>query len=231
MKTCRERNDHGLVANSTVLGRLEYLRDFHAADAVYHQTCSINFRTGKNIPKQCSADLDNDAKRCKTQGRPVDTVKSSTFLEVVQYLLENLEEQITVADLTEKMEGTEEHSYSVVYMKRRLQEHFGHRIAITSTKKRPNVVIFKHTVASIVQPRCDDLKFLEALCELGFPRWFSPFFQDESRTLFNCCENHYKKILFVFSEPLLEYGTIQKSSGKNLLNCNLPAHSKQKVKQ
>ena len=164
LKTCRERNDDW---SQTVLGCLEYLRDLHAADAVYHQTCSINFRTGKNIPKQCSSDLDNDAKRCKTQGRPVDTVKSSAFMEVVQYLLENEEEQLTVADLTEKMEeyleGTEEDAYSVVYMKRRLQEHFGDRIVITSTKKRPNVVTFKHTVASIVhefyvQPRCHDLK-------------------------------------------------------------------------
>ena len=68
------------------------------------ETCSINFRTGKNIPKQCSTDLDNDSKRCKTQGRPVDTVKSSVFMEVVQYLLENEEEQLTVADLMEKME-------------------------------------------------------------------------------------------------------------------------------
>ena len=51
--------------------------------------------------------------------------------------------------MEEYLEGTEEDAYSVVYMKRRLQKHFGDRIAITSTKKRPNVVMFKHTVASI----------------------------------------------------------------------------------
>ena len=72
-----------MIWSQTVLGRLEYLRDFHAADAVYHQTCSINLRTGKNIPKQCSTDLDNGAKLCKTQGRPFDIVKSSAFKEVV----------------------------------------------------------------------------------------------------------------------------------------------------
>ena len=72
LKTCRERNDDW---SQTALGRFEYLRDLHAADAVYHQTCSINFRTGKNIPKQCSTDLDNDAMRCKIQGRPVDIGK------------------------------------------------------------------------------------------------------------------------------------------------------------
>ena len=61
-----------------------------------------------------------------------------------------------------------------------------------------------------------EIKVLEALCELGFLRWFSPFLRDESRTLFNCCEmmNQSKKILFVISEPLLEYGIIQKSSEK-----------------
>ena len=41
-------------------------------------------------------------------------------------------EQLTVVDLTEKiedyLEGSEEDAYSVVYMKRRLQEHFGDRI-------------------------------------------------------------------------------------------------------
>ena len=63
-------------------------------------------------------------------------------MEVVQYLLKNEEEQLTVADLTEKMveclEGTKEEAYSVVYMKRRLQDQFGDRIVITSTnRKRP----------------------------------------------------------------------------------------------
>ena len=49
-----------------------------------------------------------------------------------------------------------------------------------------------------------EIKFLEALCELGF----SPYLQDELRTLLN----QSKKILFVISEPLLEYGTIQNNT-------------------
>ena len=79
-----------------------------------------------------------------------------------------------------------------------------------------------------------DKIFLESPCELCFLRWFSPSLQDESRSLFNGCENQSKKInvVFVISELLLEYGTIQKSSGKKtfLLNCNLPIH-KQKGEQ
>ena len=50
----KERNDEW---SEIVLGRLEYAQDLHAADAVYHQTCSVVFRTGKQVPLQhCSYD-------------------------------------------------------------------------------------------------------------------------------------------------------------------------------
>ena len=68
------------------------------------------------------------------------------------------------------------------------------------------------------------------ICELGFLGWFLPSLQGESKDAFNCCENQSKKIRLEISEPLLEYGTIQESSKKNLLNCNLPVH-KQSDKQ
>ena len=64
------------------LGRLEYAQDLHAADSVYHQTCSVNFRTGKGIPKQFSSDYEKDAEKAK-QGRPVDAVKNSAFAKVI----------------------------------------------------------------------------------------------------------------------------------------------------
>jgi len=43
-KVCKDRNDSW---SEIVLGRLQYAQDLHAADAVYHQICSVNFRTGK----------------------------------------------------------------------------------------------------------------------------------------------------------------------------------------
>ena len=96
-KICRERcDDWSLV----VLGRLEYAQDLNAMQAVYHQSCSVNFRTGKQLPKQY-VDLGSyGAKRIKQQGRPVDNVKFSAFMKVVNYLEENEEEQVTIADLT-----------------------------------------------------------------------------------------------------------------------------------
>ena len=70
------------------------------------------------------------------------------------------------------------------------------------------------------------------ICELGFLGWFLPCLQDESRILFDCCENQSKKILFVIPEPFLEYGTIQESSEKTILvNCNLPFHKQNDIKQ
>ena len=120
---CKERNDEW---SEIVLGRLEYAQDLHAADAVYHQACSVNFRTGKQVPLQhCSDDgSDKDTKRPR-QGRPVDTGKATAFLKVVKFLEENDEEQITITDLVNKMQeylqGSEEQAYSAVYMKAKLK--------------------------------------------------------------------------------------------------------------
>jgi len=104
------------------------VQDLHAADSVYHQTCSINFQTGKGIPKQFSSDYEKDAKKMK-QGRPVDAVKNSAFTKVMQNLEANEEEQTTVSDLVQIMstafDGTDEEPYRTVYMKTKLQEHFG----------------------------------------------------------------------------------------------------------
>ena len=36
--------------STNVLSRIQFVQDLHAADAVYHQKCSVNFRTGKCLP-------------------------------------------------------------------------------------------------------------------------------------------------------------------------------------
>ena len=147
---CKKRNDEW---SNVVLGRLEYAQDLHAADSVYHQTCSVNFRTGKGIPKQFSSDYEKDAKKAK-QGRPVDAVKNSAFAKVVQYLEANDEEQTTVSDLvqimSEALDGTNEEPYSTVYMKTKLQEHFRDKIVITSIYGKSNVLTFRQTAASVI---------------------------------------------------------------------------------
>ena len=44
---CAERGDRW---GQLVQSRIQSVNDLHAADAVYHQQCSVNFRTHKNIP-------------------------------------------------------------------------------------------------------------------------------------------------------------------------------------
>ncbi|CAG2255761.1 unnamed protein product [Mytilus edulis] len=57
---CRQREDEWALE---VRGRLAFVQDLHAADALYHQTCSVNFRTLKQTPLAFSP----PAKKAKTQ--------------------------------------------------------------------------------------------------------------------------------------------------------------------
>ena len=157
---CKQRNDEW---SQTVFGRIQYLQDLHAADVVYHQSCSSNFRTTKSIPKQYSTDYHKNEPKEKKQrgGRPVNTIKEEAFAKVVNYLVENEDEQLTISDLSNKMaeflERPEE-AYSQIYMKKKLEDHFGQRIVISSSKQMPNVVTFHNTVKSIIQEFYDQPK-------------------------------------------------------------------------
>ena len=46
MDVCDRRKDSW---SELVRGRIEYVQDLPAADAVYHEQCSSNFRTDKNM--------------------------------------------------------------------------------------------------------------------------------------------------------------------------------------
>ena len=68
-----------------VLGRIEYFGgDLHAADCVYHHSCSINFRTLRDIPNQFRAR--ESVKRRKT-GRPKNFDQDEAFDERCVYYL------------------------------------------------------------------------------------------------------------------------------------------------
>jgi len=49
LKVCQTRND---VWGNEVFGRLSCIIDLPAAEARYHQTCNVNFRTSRQVPKQ-----------------------------------------------------------------------------------------------------------------------------------------------------------------------------------
>jgi hypothetical protein len=131
-----------------VRGRLEFVQDLHAADALYHQQCSVNFRTLKQIPVVFSP----PSKKAKMQAGRKSTLTES-FLFAADYLQQNEDEQITVTDLVKKMSehcGDDE-AYGVQYMKNRLKEHFGDKIIISEINGKQNVVTFRNTVRSILQ--------------------------------------------------------------------------------
>ena len=116
-----------------ISGRLEYARDLHASDAVYHNACNVNFRNGKQIPSKLISDDTGFAKRQKV-GPPADTIKTEAFLKVANFLEEHDDEQLYISDLVEKMGkylcGTGESPYSNVYMKARLEEYFRRKMRV-----------------------------------------------------------------------------------------------------
>ena len=93
LKICQERADSW---SDIVKARILHVHDLHAADAVYHQTCSVNFRTKKKMPM--SQFITEDAKRPKL-GRPQNDMRAEEFLEIARYLEDNDDEQITINDL------------------------------------------------------------------------------------------------------------------------------------
>ena len=48
LRICSERNDEW---SETIRARLMNVHDLPAADAIYHQTCNVNFRTNRQLPQ------------------------------------------------------------------------------------------------------------------------------------------------------------------------------------
>lgn len=143
---CDKRNDEWA---GQVKLRLKSVHDLPAADALYHQTFSVNFRTGKQLPM--TFQTENMTPK-KSYGRPLNVDQQTAFIRIAQYLQENDDEQITITDLVNKMkECCGDLAYSQIYMKKKLQEHFGSSIIITEINGKHNVVTFRNTAASILQ--------------------------------------------------------------------------------
>ena len=148
LTACLSRKD---AWSDEVYGRIQMVNDLHAADAVYHQACSVAFRTNKSRPSR-NADAYETPPNPNKRGRPSSTVTDEAFLATVKYLEENDDAQVTVHDLIQKMsEYLSEYDiapYSFKYMKKRLQDHFQDTILITEVDGKSNIVTFKRTAAS-----------------------------------------------------------------------------------
>ena len=151
LRICSERNDEW---SETIRARLMNVHDLPAADAIYHQTCNVNFRTNRQLPQLYETDELPAAKKRKV-GRPQDEEKNQAFVKVAKFLEDNDDEQITVGDLVEKMKeylnDTESEAYGRSHMKTKLLEYFGDEITITDINGKPNVVTFRTTATAILQ--------------------------------------------------------------------------------
>jgi len=133
-----------------VLGRIEHIIDLPAADAVYHQTCNTNFRTGKDIPLKYRSNK-RQKTSSKSPGRPVDKDQLLAFQEVVKYVESSEGKVISVSDLVQKMtELCGDKSYSTKHMKNKLIEHFGTDIVIGELDGKSDIITLKITASYII---------------------------------------------------------------------------------
>ena len=137
---CNGRSDDWAF---TVKGRIEYYwGDLHAADCLYHHTCSTNFRSGRDMPLK----FRNEpiVKRRKS-GRPKDDDQEQAFRKVCGYLEANDEEQLTITDLQAKMEEylscKDSLPYCRQWLKCKLQEYYGNAIHIAEGKGQQSCVV------------------------------------------------------------------------------------------
>jgi hypothetical protein len=143
---CKTRNDDWA---SEILGRIEGVNDLPAAEARYHQSCNSNFRTFKNVPEKFQHSTRE--KNEKNRGRPSNTASSEAFLEIMKYFEMHENEQLTVVDLVNIMdEKCGNHSYSSVYMKKKILEYFGDIIIIAEVNGKHEVVTFKSEAHAIL---------------------------------------------------------------------------------
>ena len=101
----------------------------------YHQVCRVNFRTSKNVASVYGSENNLENKGLK-RGRHSLSDREGLFLEVIKYLEENDDEQVTISDLVQEMESfllsSDHDAFSSKHMKMRIKEHFGDRIVITN---------------------------------------------------------------------------------------------------
>ena len=145
----------------SVQSRIEYFgRDLHAADALYHHTCAINFRTGKGVPVNYS---DPPPNKRKKPGHPKDSDHEQAFERI--FFEENDEEGFTISQLSEKMKGYLQDqtsiSYGNSYLKSQLLKRYGDSVYIANSDGLHDIITFRETTTNILceyfnRPNKDD---------------------------------------------------------------------------
>ena len=150
LKCCDNRSDDWAT---TVKGRIEYFcGDLHAADCIYHHSCSINFRTDRDVPRQYRS---CPPRKGRKSGRPRNQDQEQAFLEMCFYLEANDEEQLTVSDLGNKMKefltDKESTPYGNQYLKQQLMEQYGDSVYIAEGVGVHDIVTMREKTSQILR--------------------------------------------------------------------------------
>jgi len=143
-----------------VSGRIASIIDLPAADALYHQSCSVNFRTKRQIPKAFQSDV-SPCKIQKSPGRPEAIDTNEAFKIVISYIEENEGSVLTMNELINLMEETcGERTYSYKHMKSKLLNHFGDSISVSSFGNTETKVTLKRKASEIIHEFSNNIQGL-----------------------------------------------------------------------
>ena len=130
------------------------VNDLPEADAVYPQTCNVNFCTNRQLPEV----YEGDDLRAKKKGKsvvPKVKKKRQALVKNTKFFEENDDWQIAVGDLVEKMEeyssDTEPEAYGRSHMKIKPLQCFEDKIITTDIHRKTNRVTFRTKAAAILQ--------------------------------------------------------------------------------
>ena len=132
-----------------VKGRLEFVNDLCTEDALYHGLCDLRFRNGREKPFSSEQTPDTSRKR----GRKVDEEREEVLLEIIEYLRQNDEDQITISELNEMMAAkipAHSQAFTSKWLKARLLEQLKDEVIITNINNKTNVITFLEKASKIL---------------------------------------------------------------------------------
>ena len=139
---CLKRNDE---LSRSVLGRLDNVHDLPAAEGRYHRSCYKDF---------FHVDVDSNV-----MGRPVKCTQSSAFDKLCAYIDSSSECQYSTTELESILHeyvsdsGSLCDSYSTKHLKRKLQDHYGDKVTISSIPGKPCIFTFHEYSHQILHDR------------------------------------------------------------------------------
>ena len=135
-----------------VNGRMQFINDLHAEDAMYHTVCMSNFRNGKSIPAKYSV----NPKELVKVGRPQDPIREKAYTDAKSFLSKKVldDELVTLSDMqnimNNSLEGVAGEAFTTKWIQSRLSADFPSDIFIATVNGRENVITFRSSANKIL---------------------------------------------------------------------------------